>query len=131
METIGLLVSSSFIREKPSNMAVMEVNLPSGYALDADELPALREIDKLMRYELEDDGSKLQVYFDNLGNAPSTIELTANRLFKVKNPAKAYITVYDYYDTTLTATEFYGLPLASTSIMYMPKCKTENEVCVE
>jgi len=126
-ETIELVVATSFLRSKPSNMAVMEVNLPSGYVFDADELPSLRKIEKVMRYELEDGGTKLQVYFDNLSTAPSTIGLTANRLFKVKNPAKAYIMVYDYYDTTLTATEFYELPLVSS--VDAPECKSENEVC--
>jgi CD109 antigen len=127
-ETIELIVSTSFLRtNKPSNMAVMEINLPSGYAFDGDELPELRKIEKVMRYELEDGGTKLQVYFDNLTSAPSTIKLTANRLFKVKNPAKAYIMVYDYYDTTLTATEFYELPLASTT--NADDCKSENAVC--
>lgn len=126
-ETIELIVSTSFLRPKPSNMAVMEINLPSGYVVDADELPGLRKIEKVMRYELEDGGTKLQVYFDNLSTAPSTIKLTANRLFKVKNPAKAYIMVYDYYDTTLTATEFYELPLVTSADT--SDCKSENEVC--
>ena len=107
-------------------MAVMEVNLPSGYVFDADELPNLRKIEKVMRYELEDGGTKLQVYFDNLSAVPSRIRVTANRLFKVKNPAKAYVMVYDYYDTTLTATEFYELPLATGDA---PDCKSENDVC--
>jgi len=126
-ETIELTISTSFLRPKPSNMAVMEINLPSGYAFDADELPELRKIEKVMRYELEDGGTKLQVYFDNLSSVQSTIKLTANRLFKVKNPAKAYIMVYDYYDTTLTATEFYELPLSASS--GSSDCKLENEVC--
>lgn len=105
-------------------MAVMEVNLPSGYVFDTDELPGLLKLPKVMRYEQEDGGTKLQIYFDSLNSEPSTVKLTANRLFKVKNPAKAYITVYDYYDTTLKATEFYAPPETVEK-----DCVKNNEVC--
>jgi len=124
-ETIQLTISTSFLRpNKPSNMAIMEINLPSGYVFDSDELPDLRKIEKVMRYELEDGGTKLQIYFDSLHTEASTVKVTANRLFKVKNAAKAYIMVYDYYDTTLRATEFYEPPSSSGS-----DCASENDVC--
>ena len=51
---LKLSVCTNYIQEghgKSSNMAVMEVNLPSGFTLDKDSLPALRRFKGVKRVE--------------------------------------------------------------------------------
>jgi CD109 antigen len=91
-------------------MAILEVNLPSGFAFDADGLEEIKSVENVKRFEMEEGDSQLNVYFDFLTSKRSCLNLPANRVFKVANPAKAYVMVYDYYDTTLRAREFYNPP---------------------
>lgn len=92
----------SWIRteESPSSgMAVLEVNLPSGYYLQQQTLDAyvrsgvvrnLREA----RYEEK----KLEMYFDYLDSSPICVNFTAQRWYPVANMTRFIsIRVYDYY----------------------------------
>jgi CD109 antigen len=97
-------------KNKESNMAVMEVNLPSGYAFDRDDLGPVKEVPEVKRYDLDDGDSKLNIYFNSLNSISRCVSLPASRVFKVADPAPAYISVYDYYDTTRKARAFYTPP---------------------
>ena len=97
----------NYLGEGSSNMAIVEVNLPSGYAVDRDSLDDLKEVADYKRYDLENGDSRVSVYFDSLSSAPTCFNVVGNRIFKIGNPAAAYVTVYDYYDTTRKATAYY------------------------
>lgn len=49
-----------------SNMAVMEVTLPSGYTVDNDALPSLRLSNNIKRVETKDGDSVVMLYFDKV-----------------------------------------------------------------
>ena len=98
----------NYVGEGSSNMAIAEVNLPSGYAVDSDSLGKLKEVGGYKRYDLENGDSRVSVYFDSLSVEKTTcFNLVSDRFFKVGNPAATYIKVYDYYDTTRKATAYY------------------------
>ena len=90
-------------------MIVQEVNLPSGYMFAQEDVkPLTKKVAKLKRVDLEQVGTQLQLYYDYfLGNGTECITLAAARVFRVANPSRAYVHVYDYYDTTLSAVTYY------------------------
>lgn len=55
----------SFVGEE-SNMAVMEISLPSGYVMDDDSLPSLRQIKDVKRIEPKEGGTGVSLYFDKV-----------------------------------------------------------------
>jgi len=49
-----------------SNMAVMEVSLPSGFTVDADALPSLRTSQNVKRVETKNGDTVVVLYFDKV-----------------------------------------------------------------
>jgi hypothetical protein len=49
-----------------SNMAVMEVTLPSGFTVDADALPSLRMSQNVKRVETKNGDTVVVLYFDKV-----------------------------------------------------------------
>ncbi|XP_022694685.1 CD109 antigen-like [Varroa jacobsoni] len=82
-----------------SGMAVLEVNLPSGYYVQQQKL------DSYVRYarvrnlrEARYQETKVEVYFDYLDEEPICVDLTINRWYPVANMSRFIsIKVYDYY----------------------------------
>lgn len=53
-------------RNDTSNMAVMEVGLPSGYVADVDALPSVLQIPKVKRVETQLQDTGVVIYFDRV-----------------------------------------------------------------
>lgn len=49
-----------------SNMAIMEVTLPSGYTLDHEALPSLKTSNNIKRVDTKDGDSVVMLYFDKV-----------------------------------------------------------------
>jgi CD109 antigen len=49
-----------------SNMAVMEVTLPSGFTVDSDALPSLRMSQNVKRVETKNGDTVVMLYFDKV-----------------------------------------------------------------
>lgn len=56
----------SFRGGNDSNMAVMEVTLPSGFTVDNDALPSLRLSNNIKRVETKDGDTVVMLYFDKV-----------------------------------------------------------------
>ena len=103
-----------YLGQGSSNMAIMEVNLPSGYAVDRDSLDELKEVRDYKRFDLENGDSRVSFYFDSLSSEEITcFNVVGNQIFKIGNRAAAYVKVYDYYDTTRKASAYYQPPKVS------------------
>lgn len=50
-----------------SNMAVMEVTLPSGFTVDRDALPSLEQSQHVRRVETKEQDTVVVLYFDKVG----------------------------------------------------------------
>merc|ERR1719244_2085035 len=106
-------VCSHFIvlsNDTSSNMAVMEVFMPSGWTVNKESLPALatRE-NKIKKVETERDDTKVVVYFETIGKREKCITIEAFRTHRVANQKPAPVVVYDYYDQSRRARSFYDV----------------------
>ncbi|CAB0016198.1 unnamed protein product, partial [Nesidiocoris tenuis] len=64
--------STWYVGGKESNMAVMEVTLPSGYTIDNDGIKSLKLTNNVKRVETKDDDTIVVLYFDNRAELPSS-----------------------------------------------------------
>lgn len=97
---------------KESNMTVMEIGLPSGYATHLDNLRHLHNINRVQKIELENDASVIVIYFCSLvaGGMPICFDVSADRIHVVNELKPAAISIYDYYNTEQRTTIFYEVP---------------------
>ncbi|XP_022254709.1 CD109 antigen-like isoform X2 [Limulus polyphemus] len=93
--------------DEPSNMAVMDVQLPSGYLADVDALPSILKIPKTKRVETADGQTKVVIYFDMLDKEEICLTVPAHRNHKVAYQKPVPVKVYDYYNRVKTARMFY------------------------
>ncbi|XP_076337600.1 CD109 antigen-like isoform X2 [Tachypleus tridentatus] len=93
--------------EEPTNMAVMDVKLPSGYLADVDALPSILKIPKTKRVEAADGQTKVIIYFDKLDKEEICLTVPAHRNHKVAYQKPAPVKVYDYYNRVKSARMFY------------------------
>ncbi|CAG7718505.1 unnamed protein product, partial [Allacma fusca] len=64
----------------------------------------------IKRYETDDANSKVTVYFNELNRTEVCPTVSAYRVFPVARQAPSYVTVYDYYDNSRRARQFYSPP---------------------
>uniref|UniRef100_A0A6P4EZC7 CD109 antigen n=1 Tax=Drosophila rhopaloa TaxID=1041015 RepID=A0A6P4EZC7_DRORH len=93
---------------KDSNMAVMEIALPSGFVGDTESLAKIEAVDRVKRVETKNSDSTVIVYFDSL--TPGDVRclpVEASKAHAVAKQKPASVSLYDYYDTDRKATEYY------------------------
>jgi CD109 antigen len=110
---IDIEIEFSYNRTGKSNMAILEVSTPSGYAFDQEELESLKQQQVFKRYELENKDSKLQLYFESVDQTKKTLFLKTYRIYLVAKHCKGVVKMYDYYDNTQTAQFIYDVPVIS------------------
>ncbi|KAG4077250.1 hypothetical protein HA402_009879 [Bradysia odoriphaga] len=91
-----------------SNMAVMEIDLPSGYQFDSDQRQALQWTQSVKKLETRNDDTQIVLYFEHLTAVKICPQIKAIRTHKVAHQKPAAIVVYDYYDTTRKSRVFYN-----------------------
>lgn len=89
-------------------MALLEVELPSGFAVDTDSLDKLKQTNKLVKkVETKRAESIAVIYFDHISKENVSAEIEAYRTHLVTEQKPASVHIYDYYDSALSAREFY------------------------
>ncbi|XP_055295249.1 thioester-containing protein 1 allele R1-like isoform X3 [Sitodiplosis mosellana] len=109
---LHLTVCTSFVaigNEEKSNMAVMEVHFPSGFTADVDTLPSLEVSENVMKVETKNADTVVVVYFDHLTRKELCPTLDAFRTQKVAEQRRAAVIIYDYYDNSRRARQFYRM----------------------
>lgn len=91
-----------------SNMAVMEVALPSGYLFDFDTLSSIHRTKEVRRVESQDSDTNVVIYFDRIGREELCVTVPAHREHKVANQKPVPVKVYDYYNLARSARMFYS-----------------------
>ncbi|XP_063696587.1 CD109 antigen-like isoform X3 [Culicoides brevitarsis] len=125
---LHLTVCTSFVpaeENEVSNMAVMEVEFPSGFTADLDSLPSLENYENVKRVETKDGDTNVVLYFDNLERKETCPTIRAFRTHKVAKQKPAAVVVYDYYDNSRQARMFYQTEAATTCDI------CEGEECAE
>uniref|UniRef100_L7M8R2 TEP1-F n=1 Tax=Rhipicephalus pulchellus TaxID=72859 RepID=L7M8R2_RHIPC len=84
--------------EQPSNMAVLELKLVSGYIPDEDHIYSLyRQKDvKLKRHEVEK--NQVNFYFEEITSENKCFDVRLHREFAIEDAKPATVKVYDYYE---------------------------------
>lgn len=125
---LHLSVCTSFVPttgQNSSNMAVMEVGFPSGFTADSDTLPSLENMDYIKKVELKDGDTIVVLYFDSLDRNELCPTISAFRTHKVAKQKPAPVVIYDYYDNSRIARQFYDGPKSTVCDI------CENEDCGE
>lgn len=127
---------ASYAKKGASNMAIMEIDLPSGYTVDKDSLPALLKVKDVKRVDTKDGDTGVVIYFDKLTSEEVCPTVKAFRTFKVAKQKPTSVIVSDYYDNLRSARSFYqSLPADLCDICEAEDCDrnkcpdmSENEV---
>ncbi|XP_070502251.1 CD109 antigen-like [Chironomus tepperi] len=112
-EYLHLIVCTKFVPDKfatKSNMAVMEVTLPSGFTFDTDYIEDLRVTKGVKKVETQDSDTIVILYFDDIDATEVCPEFKAYRTHGVAKQKPSPIIIYDYYDNSRHAREFYNSP---------------------
>lgn len=89
-------------------MAVMEVNLPSGFTADIDSLPSLEVSQNVQKVETSHGLTRVLLYFNNVTSlAEYCPTVSAFRTHKVANQKPVPVIIYDYYDSCKLFFEFF------------------------
>ncbi|MFH4982814.1 hypothetical protein AB6A40_009523 [Gnathostoma spinigerum] len=81
-----------------SNMAVAEIDALTGYRFDSDELDKLTAVPTLQRAELDNDDTKMNLYFNPIGSQPICLSLYSDMVYQVADQKPAEMVLFDYYD---------------------------------
>ncbi|XP_005179179.1 alpha-2-macroglobulin isoform X3 [Musca domestica] len=108
---------------KESNMAVMEISLPSGFTADSDSFDKIRNANQVQRVETKNSETVIIVYFESLKAAePVCFDVFAEKSHAVAKQKPAAITVYDYYNTEQRATVYYEVKSSLCDICEKDEC---------
>lgn len=100
---VNLNVCTRFLGPDRSGMALMEVNLLSGFAVPSDTI-SLSETVKKVEY----DHGKLNLYLDSVNETQFCVDIPAVRNFKVSNTQDASVSIVDYYEPRRQAVRSYN-----------------------
>ena len=92
-----------------SNMAVMEIFMPSGFTVNKDSIPALYTFEGVKKVETDRDDTKVVVFFDTITKIEQCLTVEAFRTHRVANQKPVPVVVYDYYDQSRRARSFYDV----------------------
>ncbi|XP_011158223.1 CD109 antigen isoform X2 [Solenopsis invicta] len=107
---LQLSICSGFVpteETNESNMAVMEVSLPSGFTVDRDSLPSLEISSYVKRVETRNGDTMVVLYFDKMVKEEYCPTVSAFRTHKVAKQKPVPVSIYDYYDSSRRARAFY------------------------
>uniref|UniRef100_A0A182U5C8 TEP1-F n=1 Tax=Anopheles melas TaxID=34690 RepID=A0A182U5C8_9DIPT len=117
--TLQLQVCTSFspqLMHNRSNLALVEVNFPSGYVVSRKSLVDETRRNPFKDVEVRYGQTSLVIYFETLGPEENCFSVTANRLFRVAFHRQAYVMVHDTYNENFRAIKFYQVPHDSADI---------------
>ncbi|XP_053958136.1 murinoglobulin-1-like [Anastrepha ludens] len=91
-----------------SNMALLEISLPSGYVADEESFKQIEAVPRVRQVEGKQSNTLIVVYFESLSkNNVACVPVEALKVYPVAQQKPASIVLYDYYDTTQKVTEYY------------------------
>lgn len=115
-ETINeykVMICTSWLEKDASNMAVLEIGIPTGFAADKKSVtqhPLLKRT--------EDGDGKINLYFDEIPKKEICITVDMQRVGLVAGAQPVPVRVYDYYSPDEQTTKF-----------YVPEALRKSDVC--
>lgn len=84
---------------KQSNMAVLEISMPSGFVIGTEALDKLKtKLPTIKRIETKNSETVGLIYFDHIGTETITLIVDGYREHEVDEQKPATVHIYDYYD---------------------------------
>lgn len=84
---------------KQSNMAILEISMPSGFVIGTETLDKLKtKLPIIKRIETKNSETVGIIYFDHIGTEPITLNVDGYREHDVDRHEAATVHIYDYYD---------------------------------
>ncbi|XP_070500619.1 thioester-containing protein 1 allele R1-like [Chironomus tepperi] len=123
---LNLNVCTKFVPEpkvERSNMAIMEVTLPSGFAFETGNTNELLKTEKVKRVETKHADTVMMVYFDDIDSNEVCPEFKAFRIHSVAKQKPASVVIYDYYDNSRRAHASYSPP----EISFCDICEDDDD----
>ncbi|XP_042222119.1 alpha-1-inhibitor 3-like [Homarus americanus] len=93
-----------------SNMAIMEVNLVSGYTPEKTDLKQITKANGKVIKKYEVDGSKVSFYIDELTAEKMCVSFRTVREVDIENVKPGTVVLYDYYQPEFSISENFRLP---------------------
>ncbi|GJQ65969.1 hypothetical protein Trydic_g4064 [Trypoxylus dichotomus] len=100
-----------------SNMAVLEVAMPSGYEPDRDSLFELANKDNTRVKKFEELANRVVLYFTELTNEPVCVPFNINENTFVENVINTTIKLYDYYKPELSVVKSYKVNTCESNVI--------------
>ncbi|KRT86107.1 hypothetical protein AMK59_2450, partial [Oryctes borbonicus] len=100
-----------------SNMAVLEVAMPSGYEPDRDSLFELANKDNTRVKKFEELANRVVLYFTELTNEPVCVPFNINENIFVENVINTTIKLYDYYKPELSVIKSYKVNTCESNVI--------------
>ncbi|EPQ04748.1 CD109 antigen, partial [Myotis brandtii] len=100
---LNLNVCTRFLGPERSGMALMEVNLLSGFTVLSNAIPLTETVKKV-----ECNQGKLNLYLDSVNETQFCVDIPAVRNFKVSNAQDASVSIVDYYEPRRRAVRSYN-----------------------
>ncbi|XP_055306081.1 CD109 antigen-like isoform X2 [Sitodiplosis mosellana] len=96
--------------EKQSNMVIVEVSMPSGFLVEKERLNDLLKKPHVKLVETKSGGTVADIYFDQMmPNEEMCLEIQGYRSYKVAENKPVPVRIYDYYDSSRSARQFYQI----------------------
>lgn len=84
---------------KQSNMAVLEIAMPSGFVIGTEALDKLKvKFPTIKRIETKNSETVGIIYFDHIGTDAITLNVDGYREHEIDEQKPATVHIYDYYD---------------------------------
>ncbi|KAM9666552.1 CD109 antigen [Trichechus inunguis] len=100
---LNLSVCTRFLGPARSGMALMEVNLLSGFTVPSDAIPLVDIIKKVEHHH-----GKVNLYLDSVNETQFCVDIPTVRNFKVSNTQDASVSIVDYYEPRRQAVRSYN-----------------------
>ncbi|XP_050093893.1 uncharacterized protein LOC126576630 [Anopheles aquasalis] len=92
-----------------SNRTVVEVSIPTGYAMDQHNVIETANTNPFDRVEIRHDGTTMLLYFNKMDKETSCFSVFAYRRYRLPRRRPSYIMVQDYYHPKLNAIMLFDL----------------------
>jgi len=104
----NLEICASYKKKGETNMAVIEVELPSGFVFKLEKIDELKQLrDEIKRIDMKNRDTLAVFYFDKLDQNMLCYAVEAERSIKVSKLKPALVKVYDYYKIEESGRSFY------------------------
>ncbi|XP_068407718.1 CD109 antigen [Eschrichtius robustus] len=100
---LNLNVCTRFLGPARSGMALMEINLLSGFTVSSDAISLSETVKKV-----EHDHGKLHLYLDSVNETQFCVDIPSVRNFRVSNTQDASVSIMDYYEPRRQAVRSYN-----------------------